>query len=163
MAKQVEAVEQVVAGSEDSQWQLAANPAGAAVVLSGDGGKTLVMETVVAKIAGLAVREVPGVHALVPYGATQRLTSLAKSISGAEMKDLGVRVEVGTIEAAVDVRIVTDYGASIPEIAAGIRKNLGERVQKMTGLTVKEINIEVVDLYFDEPAPMPSAQRRSLK
>lgn len=119
-------------------------------VLQSDLGRTHISQDVVAKIAGLAVREIEGVHALVPFGAGQRLSSLARSIGGSDMKDLGVAVEVGEIEAAVDCRIVTEYGVSIPRVAAAIQANVGERIREMTGLKVKEVNIEVVDLYFEE-------------
>ena len=133
------------------------------VILDSQGGRTIVMESVVAKIAGLAVREVPGVHNLVPYGAGQAITSFARNIRGSDMRELGVHVEVGTIEAAVDVRIVAEYGACIPDIATSIRENVTARVGEMTGLRVKEINIEVVDLYFDEPERVSVATGRDLK
>jgi len=109
---------------------------------------------VVAKIAGLAIREVDGVHALAPQDAGQAIAKVARDLGVAEYRKLGVRVEVGKIEAAVDARIITDYGRSIPEIAEGIRKNVKGRITAMTGLQLKELNIEVVDLYFgdgDEP------------
>lgn len=120
------------------------------MLIISDKGQTRVSEDVVAKIAGLAVREVPGVRSLVPFGAGQTLTSLASQIRGNDMKDLGIHVEVGTIEVAVDVRIVADYGVSIPRIAEQIRENLALRVTEMTGLRLKEVNIEVVDLYFPD-------------
>ena len=60
-----------------------------------------------------------------------------------------MHVEVGKVEAAVDVRIVTDYGAAIPKVAEAIRTNIAHRIETMTGLKVKEINIDVVDLYFE--------------
>ena len=134
-------------------------------VLQSEMGKTHIHQEVVAKIAGLAVREVDGVHELVPFGAGQRLSSLAHTISGDEMKDLGVAVEVGEFEAAVDVRIITNYGVSIPKIARSIQDNVAERISMMTGLKVKEVNIEVVDLYFNKPekgvrAALPSPEPR---
>lgn len=125
-------------------------------------GQTRVSEEVVAKIAGLAVREVPGVRSLVPFGAGQTLSSLASQLRGNDMKGLGIHVEVGTIEVAVDVRIVADYGLSIPYIAEQIRENLALRVTEMTGLRLKEVNIEVVDLYFpdeqlmEQPKALPA-------
>ncbi len=127
-----------------------------ALVFEGEMGRVRVSEDVVAKVAGLAVREVNGVHALVPFGAGQTITNLARTVVGDEMKDLGVRVEVGRIEAAVDVRIVTDYGERIPRIADDIRRNLEQRIKAMTGLKLKEVNIDVLDLFFaDEPKKLP--------
>ncbi|GIV60488.1 Asp23/Gls24 family envelope stress response protein [Rhodocaloribacter litoris] len=121
-----------------------------ASVTQDESGQTIIRNQVVAKIASLAVREIEGVHRLVPFGATQSVVSLAKTVTGGTMRDLGVQVEVGTREAAIDVRIVVDYGVSIPAIAEAIRRNVAERVEEMTGLKVVEINIDVVDLYFGE-------------
>ena len=119
-----------------------------AVVTQGDQGRTIIQTDVVAKIAGLAVREIEGVHKLVSYGAGQAVASIASSIRKNDMKELGVHVEVGEKEAAVDVRIVTNYGASIPDVAEAIRKNVSQRIEEMTGLHVVEVNVDVVDLYF---------------
>ena len=121
-----------------------------ALVLQNDMGVVRVSEDVVAKIAGLAVREVDGVHELVPFGASQTFSRLADAVVGTDRRDMGVRVEVGKVEAAVDVRIVTDYGVSIPKVAAAIRKNVKTRIETMTGLELKEINIDVLDLFFAE-------------
>lgn len=115
-------------------------------------GSTAIATGVIAKIAGLAIREVSGVHALVPYNAGQTLTSLATRITKNDMRNLGVSVEVGEVEAAVDCRIVTEYGVPIHEIAANIRGSLSKRIKQMTGLTLKEANIEVVDLFFADDA-----------
>ena len=116
------------------------------VMLESDLGTTTIQPHVVAKIAGLAVREVQGVHNLVPFGAGQAFSNLAASVTGAEMRNLGVSVEVGSIEAAIDVRIVCDYGVSIPQVSALIREHVTERIFIMTGLQVTEVNIEVADL-----------------
>ncbi|MDZ4698438.1 MAG: Asp23/Gls24 family envelope stress response protein [Rhodothermales bacterium] len=120
------------------------------IVLKGENGRTVIQTEVVAKIAGLAVREVSGVHKLVPYGAGQSVASLASAITRSDIKDLGVQVEVGQKEAAIDVRIITDYGANIPEIARSIRQVVAERIASMTGLVVVEVNIDIVDLYFGQ-------------
>lgn len=121
-----------------------------ASVLTGDDGKTVVHDQVVAKIAGLAVQEIDGVQRLVPYGPGQTVSSFAKTITRSSMHELGVNVEVGQKEAAVDVRIITTYGASIPSVADGVRRNVSDRIEQMTGLKVVEVNIDVVDLYFPE-------------
>lgn len=113
-------------------------------------GRVMIQPDVVAKIAGLAIREIDGVHALVPFGTGQALANLARSVTNAEYRSLGVNVEVGQVEAAVDARIITRYGYSIPDISSGIRTNVSSRIKEMTGLTVKEVNLDVVDLYFDE-------------
>lgn len=127
-------------------------------VLQSDFGETHVDESVVAKIAGLAVREVPGVHSLAPFDVGQRLTNLARSATGDDYRALGVHVRVGTVETAVDVRIVANYGVSIPSLAHQIRQSVVRRVEQGTGLTVKAVNIDITDLHFEElvkPIPEP--------
>lgn len=118
--------------------------------LASEMGRTDIDAGVVAKIASLAVREVEGVHHVAPFGASQALEKMASSLTGDELRSLGVKVEVGAVETAVDVRIVVNYGTSIPKLADALRKNVAERLDRMTGLACKEINIEVVDLWFAE-------------
>lgn len=125
-----------------------------------DAGATIIATNVVAKIAGIAAREVAGVHALVGSGAGDALSGLAQRVTGENASERGVSVEVGQREAAVDLKIITVYGASIPDVAQAVRKNIIDRMQEMTGLIVTEVNIDVVDLYFPEDAPpTPDAPR----
>jgi uncharacterized alkaline shock family protein YloU len=109
-------------------------------------GKTIIADGVVAKIAGVAAREIEGVHDLVAI--TSGIAGFAGRFSRSDQKTSGVSVEVGQREAAVDLNVTVDYGVSIPQVAAAVRQNIMERVQSMTGLVVKEVNINAADLYF---------------
>jgi uncharacterized alkaline shock family protein YloU len=115
-----------------------------------DQGKTTIADVVVSKIAGIAAREVPGVHELVTQGVGGAVTGLAQRVTGADTRSQGVNVEVGEREAAVDLRLTVDYGVSIPQVAEAVRRNIMSRLEAMTGLVVKEVNIDVTDLYFPE-------------
>lgn len=119
-------------------------------------GKTIIADSVVAKIAGLAAREVQGVHSLMSTGLGQAVVGLARAVTRQQSRDTGILVEVGEKEAAVDVRICAEYGVNLPAVAAAVRNNVIARVESMTGLIVKEVNVSVVDLYFpgEEPAPV---------
>jgi uncharacterized alkaline shock family protein YloU len=75
------------------------------------------------------------------------------------MRELGVQVEVGKREAACDLRIVAEYGESIPRIAKEIRESISTNVLQLTGLHVTEVNIEVVDLSFGDEPDEPEAPR----
>jgi len=130
-------------------------------VLVGDDGNTIIHHEVVAKIVGVAVSEVDGVHELVPWGTNQTVSAFAKRIVGKSMRDLGVNVDVGSIEAAVDVRIVTTYGHSIVNIANSIRENVRERIETLTGLRVTEVNVEIIDLFFPEDERVEPVQTRA--
>ena len=119
-----------------------------AVQLDSGHGKTVIADTVVAKIAGAAAREIEGVHDLVPMGAGATIAGLAGRLTRSDQRSTGVSVEVGQREAAVDLTMTIDYGVNIPQVAEAVRQNIMERVRGMTGLIVKEVNINAADLYF---------------
>lgn len=111
-------------------------------------GRTTIADTVVAKIAGIAAREVHGVHGL--GGAASRAFGVIRERipGGSTNLSQGISVEVGERQAAVDVDIVADYGVSIPELAKGIRRNVIAAIEQMTGLEVIEVNVSVHDIYI---------------
>lgn len=122
---------------------------GADSALVTEQGKTTIADTVVAKIAGIAVREVNGVHAL-GGGAARAVGALRERIPGGRTNHgQGVSVEVGERQAAVDVQLVADYGVSIADLAEGIRRNVIAAIERMTSLEVTEVNIEVQDVYLE--------------
>ena len=57
-----------------------------------------------------------------------------------------MQVEVGEKQAAVDLDIVVEYGASIVDLARAVRRNVIAAVERMTGLEVIEVNIAVNDI-----------------
>lgn len=113
-------------------------------------GTTTIADVVVSKIAAIAAREVAGVHDLVMEGVGGAVTGLAQLVTGADTRSQGVKVEVGEREAAIDLKLTLDYGVSIPQVAEAVRRNIISRLEAMTGLNVKEVNIDVTDLYFAE-------------
>ncbi len=128
--------------------------------LTTDHGQTHIADGVVAKIAGMAAREIPGVRSM-GRGLARRMGQLRALVPGqSETPSVtqGVSVEVGEREAAIDLDIVTWYGQSIVEVTEAVRRNVVDRVQGMTGLTVVEVNINVDDIYVegeddDDPTP----------
>ena len=112
-------------------------------------GRTTIADTVVSKIAGIAAREVSGVYAL-GGGASRAVGALRERIPGSSTNhSQGVSVEVGERQAAVDVQLVAEYGVSIADLASGIRRNVIASIERMTGLEVTEVNIEVQDVHVE--------------
>jgi len=109
-------------------------------------GNTTIADIVVSKIAGLATREVNGVAGF-GSGAARVMGAVRERIPGARSSSRqGVAVEVGERQAAIDLTIVVDYGVAIVELARAIRRNVIGSIERMTGLEVVEVNINVVDL-----------------
>ena len=128
-----------------------AQPTGSAVALETETGNTRISGAVVAKIAGLAARDIPGVHSM-GTGMSRRVGQIRSLIPGSsEAAGQGVSVEVGEREAAIDLDVVTWYGQSIVEVTDAVRRNVIGQVQGMTGLRVVEVNIEVNDINVEQP------------
>lgn len=114
-------------------------------------GKISVADGVVQKIAGIACREVSGVHAM-GTGGTRAFGALRERIPGSTGPNVaqGVGVEVGETQAAVDLDIVVEYGVSIADLGHGIQRNVKQSIERMTGLEVVEVNINVDDVHLPE-------------
>ena len=110
-------------------------------------GEFEIGDTVIAKIAHMACREVEGVHAL--GGATSRALS---SLRVADTRTQGVTVDLRGDSVDVDVTLVVTYGRSIPEVAQACREQVRTRIEATTGLAVKTVNVVVSDIYFPEGA-----------
>ncbi|SDD13038.1 Asp23/Gls24 family envelope stress response protein [Nocardioides lianchengensis] len=113
-------------------------------------GRTAIADTVVSKIAGLAAREISGVHDL-GGGTARAVGAIRERIPGSRTNhSQGVAVEVGERQTAVDLDVVAEYGVAIADLAAAIRRNVISSVERMTGLEVTEVNITVHDVFVDD-------------
>ena len=110
-------------------------------------GTTTIADTVVSKVAGIAAREVRGVHSM-GGGASRALGGVTSRMGLGDERTQGVTVEVGERETAVDITITVEYGESIPQVSNQVRENVVRRIEGITGLSVTEVNVTVNDLYF---------------
>ena len=113
-------------------------------------GVTTIDENVVAKIAGMAAREVPGVYDMgnavrrAFSAVTDRIPNAQTNVAG------GVSVQKGETQAAIEITIVIDYGVSIVEVSNAIRRNVIEQLEGTTGLEIVEVNINVTDVHLPD-------------
>jgi uncharacterized alkaline shock family protein YloU len=119
--------------------------------LSSEDGKITVAEGVVQKIAGMACREVSGVHSM-GSGTSRAFGAIRERIPGSTGPNVvqGVGVEVGETEAAIDLDVVVEYGANISELARGVQRNVRTGIERMTGLNVVEVNVSVNDIHLPD-------------
>jgi uncharacterized alkaline shock family protein YloU len=135
-----------------------------AATTESDGGKTIIDDVVVAKIAAAACQEVGGIHDMGTKGVGGAVAGAFGAMTGGgsdQQSTKGVTVEVGEHEAIVNVNLIVDYGARIPQLVEALRKNVSDRLLTLTGLTVRAVNVEVSDVYFppqQPPAPQPQLQ-----
>ena len=125
--------------------------AGGGAQLESSEGKTSIADGVVSKIAGIAAREVSGVYKL-GGGTARAFGAIKERIPGSSGPNVsqGVSVEVGEKQTAVDLDVVVEYGVSIPDLAAAIRRNVISSLERMTGLEVTEVNVSVDDIHLPE-------------
>jgi uncharacterized alkaline shock family protein YloU len=122
-------------------------------------GATTIADAVVTKVAGIATREVGGVYEL-GGGVARAMGAVTQRLPGSgDSTSQGVTVEVGDREAAIDLKVVVEYGESIPKVSQAIRENVIRRIEGITGLSVTEVNVAVNDLHMageerddDEPS-----------
>jgi len=94
---------------------------------------------VLARIASLAAGEVQG---LMP----PRRDPLYRIIESIQGRTDGIRVDMGTTEAAVDMLIRVQYGSHIPDVTSRLRESIVRRIHEMTGLKVVEFNVRIQDV-----------------
>lgn len=117
-------------------------------------GETTLAHQVVETIAGVAAREVDGVYQLGKGAIGQALGK----VTGTAETTRGVYAEVGKKEVALDLDMVIVYGFSITDVVNKVRGKVGERVTQMTGLTVKEVNVNIVDIHYSTTKPVAPAR-----
>jgi uncharacterized alkaline shock family protein YloU len=113
-------------------------------------GSTTIQDGVVSKVAGIAAQEVNGLR--MGGGASQAVGSIMSAVPGVSSgsQSQGVSVEVGEVEAAVDLSMSVEYGRVIHQIAEAVRNNVIRRVENLVGLRVTEVNISVTDIFFPQ-------------
>jgi uncharacterized alkaline shock family protein YloU len=107
---------------------------------SGISGVITLDENVVSTIAGLAARDVDGIHSV----GRSRLISFGDNAAR------GVHSEVGKTQAAFDIDVVLEYGSDVRDVAKQLRAKTAGEVEKMAGREVVEINVHVVGIHLPE-------------
>lgn len=111
-----------------------------------DVGKTTIEDGVVAKIAGIAAREVKGVYAL-GGGAARAIGAIRDALNSTDLSQ-GVSVEVGEKQVAVDVTIVAEYPVSLQQVADEVRAAIYRAMEDLVGMEVAEVNVTVNDVHI---------------
>lgn len=110
-----------------------------------DAGGVTIADSVVVKIALEALKGIEGIGALGGGGAGGVLSSIMgdKSSSG-----VSVDVREGSVD--IDISLSVLYGHNVPAVAEAVRTAVKDKVESLTGLAVRAVNVLVTDVQFPE-------------
>ena len=97
---------------------------------------------VVAIIAGLAANEVEGIAGMC--NVSGNILSKNRNVTR------GVKVEVGSQEAAVDLYVIVEYGTPIQRASMDAQENVRKAIESMTGLHVVRVDVHVQSVSFEQ-------------
>jgi len=117
-------------------------------------GKTVIVDGVVAKIVGIAAREVPGVFAL-GGGAVRALGAIREAISGTDPSQ-GVSITVDETRVAVEISLVVEYPHELQKVADDVRAAITTAIHTIVGMQVTAVDVTVKDVHYaSTPADEP--------
>ena len=97
---------------------------------------------VVSIIAGVAAGEVEGIAGMC---------NTSGSILGKNRNiTKGVKVEIGTEEASVDLYVTVEYGKPIQKAAQDAQESVRKAIEEMTGLHVVRVDVHVQGVSFEK-------------
>ena len=111
-------------------------------------GEVRISTDVIIVIAHTAVMETEGVA-----GMSAGIADNIQQVLGRKGGTKGVKVELTGREVTIDLFLIVDYGARIPDVAWRAQEKVKGAVESMTGLDVKGINVHVQGVSFDGKTP----------
>lgn len=112
----------------------------------------LISEDVISTISSVAAKSVKGV-----YGMYTSLSGGFAEFLGKKNSSKGVKVVIEGQTCIIDLYIVVEYGAIIPDICWEIQDKVKNDVEAMTGLSVISVNINVEGVNVVKPAEAASS------
>ncbi|MBR6185244.1 MAG: Asp23/Gls24 family envelope stress response protein [Clostridia bacterium] len=109
-----------------------------------NGGTISYANEVIATIAGVAANEIDGIAGMCVSGGFSEILGRNKNITR------GVKVEVGSQEAAVDLYVIVEYGKPFQKLAAEVQENVRKALESLTGLHVVRVDVHVQGVSFEK-------------
>lgn len=108
-------------------------------------GKIKIADNVAAAIANIAAQEVDGVIKVI--GSS---TSPITEIFGKKNLGKGVKVNMDEEGTNIELSLVILHGVNIVKLAEEVQNNVKEAVESMTGISVRNVDITISDIVFEE-------------
>ena len=103
-----------------------------------------IADDVVATIAGKAALEVKGVFSMAGGFAGG-----ISEVFGKKTYTKGIKVDNSEKGLKIDVNIIVEYGARIPDVAYEIQNRVKKAIENMTGLSIDEVNVHIQGVNID--------------
>lgn len=101
-------------------------------------GTIRIHKNVIASIASLAAGEIEGVKRIGGDLKSGLINLIGKKLLSA------VKVEISkNEEVKVEIPLIIKYGHNIPDIATKVQENVRNNLEKMTNLSIKDINVNI--------------------
>ena len=109
-------------------------------IIKNELGNIIINEDIIATVAGYAASENYGIVGMSAKTAGDQLWNLI----GGDNQKRGVKVSiVGEDEIDIDLYVSVTYGVSLTAVAQNAIGNVRYRVQDLTGLKVRNVNVHV--------------------
>jgi len=108
------------------------------VSLSEDLGEVKINNDVVARVAAIAAMQVQGVSLGGKFNIGDFLSR--------KEPVRGVSVEIDQSRSRITFEIKVEYGQNMYEIAHKLQRRVKDAVEQMTGLTVDQVNVAIIDI-----------------
>jgi len=107
-------------------------------------GTVQIADEVVAIIASLAATEVEGVSSMAGNITNELIGKV-----GVKSLSKGVKVQVAGNTVKADLALCLEYGYNIPETCSKVQEKVKNAIENMTGLTVTDVNIRIVNVNME--------------
>ncbi|MGB4504933.1 MAG: Asp23/Gls24 family envelope stress response protein [Syntrophaceticus sp.] len=105
-----------------------------------DFGRIEITPEALASIAGAAAVRCFGIVGMVPRGLRQGVSE----ILGEDSLSRGVEIKQDESGVKIDLWVVMCYGVNIAEVAHNVMETVSYEIEKMTGLRILEVNVNVM-------------------
>ncbi|MFH1074660.1 MAG: Asp23/Gls24 family envelope stress response protein [Candidatus Firestonebacteria bacterium] len=106
-------------------------------------GIVRISDDAIASIAAISAKKINGVFGLHQGLAVRFSEALGFSKNG---PGAGVRVEIGDKEVWIEMVVNVKFGFDVPAIIAKVQESVRDNVEAMTGLAVREINVNIKEI-----------------
>jgi uncharacterized alkaline shock family protein YloU len=103
-----------------------------------DSGNIKISDEAISTIAAIAARSINSVVDL-DGGAMGNFSEMIGVKDGAK----GVKVTMAADSVSIDINLIVSFGCDIADTAAAVQEAVREQIEKMTGLNVDRVNVNV--------------------